>query len=115
MVRTFLEVFPHSTLWAGGHLLVGSVRPATFVRSEFTRQLQHAPTRAALEDIGLGRFDQLLDLYVAGPAELQALTGPGAVLTDDRPVVEYFKSLPDTGAARVDLAMFKSDVMRHVR
>lgn len=115
MVRTFLEVFPNSTLWAGGHLLVGSVRPPTFVRSEFARQLQYQPTRAALEDVGLGRFEQLLERYVAGPAELKALTGPGAVLTDDRPVVEYFKSLPDTGAARVDPAAFKGDVMRHVR
>jgi hypothetical protein len=33
-------------------------------------------------------------MYAAGPEELAQFVGVGPVLTDDRPVVEYFLSLP---------------------
>ena len=33
-------------------------------------------------------------IYVAGPDEIRAFAGNGPVLTDDKPVIEYFLSLP---------------------
>ena len=33
-------------------------------------------------------------LYVAGPDALRAFAGDGPLLTDDKPVIEYFLSLP---------------------
>lgn len=33
-------------------------------------------------------------LFVAGPDELRQFVGDGPILTDDRPMVEYFLSLP---------------------
>jgi hypothetical protein len=33
-------------------------------------------------------------LYVAGPHALRAFVGDGPILTDDKPVIEYFLSLP---------------------
>jgi spermidine synthase len=115
ILRTFLEVFPETTLWADGHLLVGALGPLSIQRDAFERQLEHPPARQALEEIGLGSFEQLLNLYVTGPRELRAFAGPGPILTDDRPLVEYFKSLPRTGAPDIDLAPLRADVMRHVR
>jgi len=115
ILRTFLEVFPETTLWADGHLLVGALGPLSIQRDAFERQLEHPPARQALEEIDLGSFEQLLNLYVTGPRELRTFAGPGPVLTDDRPLVEYFKSLPRTGAPDVDLAPLRADVMRHVR
>lgn len=115
ILRTFLDVFPDTTLWADGHLLVGSLEPLRIQRDAFARQLEQPPARQALEDIDLGSFQQMLNLYVTGPQELRAFAGSGAILTDDRPLVEYFRSLPGIGARDVTLAPFKGDVMRHVR
>jgi hypothetical protein len=57
----------------------------------------------------------VLALYVAGPEELRAFAGDGALLTDDKPLVEYFRSLPTAGRRMVDLSSLKGDVSRHVR
>jgi spermidine synthase len=115
ILRTFLDVFPNTTLWSDGHLLVGSIKPLAIDRAAFERQLQHQRTREALADIHLDSFDSLLNLYVAGPQELRAFVGEGPVLTDDRPMVEYFRSLPAAGRDEVDLAHVRGDVRRHLR
>jgi hypothetical protein len=54
----------------------------------------------------------LLAMYRAGPDELRAFVGPGPVLTDDRPLVEYFLSL--SRDREIDLSPLKGDVRRHV-
>jgi hypothetical protein len=65
-----------------------------------------------LETIGVRTFDDLLKLYRAGPADLCSNVGDGPILTDDRPMVEYFLSLPrDRG---VNLRGVYGDVQRHV-
>jgi hypothetical protein len=58
------------------------------------------------------KFDALLATYRAGPDDLRAFVGPGPLLTDDRPVVEYFLSLPRD--RDIDLSPLKGDVRRIV-
>ena len=70
--------------------------------------------RAALQAAGFGSFEALLAAYTAGPDELRALVGDGPLLTDDRPLVEYFLSLPPDDRP-LDLAGPLGDVRRHVR
>ena len=71
------------------------------------------PGRAeGLHDLGVETFDRLLALFRAGPDELRAFIGPGPLLSDDRPLVEYFLSLPRD--RDVDLSALKGDVSRHV-
>jgi spermidine synthase len=94
MVRTFLDVFPHATAWAGGTLMVGTSEPLTLDRETFQRKLQHESTRNALALIGVSGFETLLAGYTAGPDELRDFVGPGLILTDDRPLLEYHRSLP---------------------
>jgi spermidine synthase len=94
IVRSFLEAFPETTVWAGGTLLVGSKRPLVVSRSAFERQRQNRATREALDAIGLGSFESLRSWYVAGPNALRDFVGPGEVLSDDRPLLEYHRSLP---------------------
>lgn len=115
ILRAFLEIFPGTTLWAGGQLLVGAVEPLSIRRERFERKMQVAETRQALQEIDLHSFDRLLGLYVAGPGELRTFAGPGHILTDDRPLVEYFRSLPADGRAPVNLSGVSGDVTRHVR
>jgi spermidine synthase len=102
IVRSFQAVFPETTVWASGTLLVGATRPLTVSRSAFERQRRDPVTRAALDAAGLDSFDRLLSWYVAGPAELRRFVGPGEVLSDDLPRLEFHRSLPRE-AGDVDL------------
>jgi spermidine synthase len=112
IARTFLSVFPETTAWAGGSLLVGSLEPLQLRRSDFERKLQTPGGAEGLRDLGTPTFDRLLSLFSAGPDELRAFVGDGPVLTDDRPLVEYFLSLPRD--RDVDTSTLKGDVRRYI-
>jgi spermidine synthase len=112
ITRTFLSVFPHTTAWVGGGLLVGSLEPLELRRGDFERKL-NVPGRAqGLRDLGVDSFARLLSVFTAGPDELRAFVGPGPLLTDDRPLAEYFLSLPRDRDP--DLAALEGDVGRYV-
>ena len=112
ITRTFLSVFPHTTAWADGSLLVGSVEPLALRRQEFERRLASPVHAAALAELGVATFDDLLALFLAGPGELRAFVGQGPLLTDDRPLAEYFLSLPRDRYP--DLSRLAGDVSRYV-
>jgi spermidine synthase len=113
IMRTFLKVFPHTTLWQGGSLMVGADRPLVLEEDAFLRKQSSPETRRALDAMGLTSFDALLSRFNAGPAELKAFVGEGPILTDDRPLTEYFLALPQNDRA-VDLSTVHGDVRRHV-
>jgi spermidine synthase len=94
IMRTFLDVFPHTTLWFDGQLAVGSKRPLRISAAAFAAKRARAETRAALDEVGLDSFETLASWYRAGPDELRRFVGEGPLLTDDRPLVEYYRSLP---------------------
>lgn len=112
IARTFLSVFPGTTVWVDGGLLVGSVEPLRLRRSDFDWKLKQPGSARGLHDLNVESFDALLAAFTAGPEELAAFVGPGDVLTDDRPLVEYFLSLPR--GHDIDLAPLKGDVRRFV-
>ena len=112
ITRTFLSVFPETTLWSDGSLMIGSRTRLNLRRSDFERKLQVPEQRAVLELLGLTTFEALLGQFIAGPDELRAYVGPGPVLTDDRPLVEYFLGLPRDKAA--DLSGVRGDVRKFV-
>lgn len=72
IARTFVRAFPDATLWSD-RILIGG--------------LGERASRAPADP-------RLRALFTAGPAELRAFVGEGDILTDDRPRVEYFLSLP---------------------
>ena len=112
IARTFLSVFPETTAWAAGGLLVGSMEPLRLRRSDFDWKLKMPGRAQGLHDLNVESFDRLLAAFTAGPDELRAFVGPGPVLTDDRPLAEYFLSLPRDRDA--DLTTLKGDVRRYV-
>ncbi len=114
IMRTFLDVFPETTLWLGGQLMVGARRPLTLTPALVDAKRARAETRTALDEVGLDSFETLLSWYVAGPDELRRFVGDGPVLTDDRPLVEYHRSLPANDPP-VDLSGVQGDVQRLVR
>lgn len=113
ITRTFLSVFPETTAWMNGTLLIGTVEPLRLRRGDFERHLRIPGRAEGAHDLGANTFEQLLGLYRAGPSALRTFVGAGPLLTDDRPIVEYFLSLPRD--RDVDLApLQKDDVWRRV-
>jgi spermidine synthase len=113
ILRTFLSVFPHATLWEGGRLMVGTKEPLRLERAAFERKLRDPETRRALQGVKLGSFEALLSRYMAGPQEARRFAGAGPLLTDDKPRIEYFLSLPRASSAP-DLSGLRGQVRRHV-
>ena len=91
LMRTFLSVFPHTTLWGDGSLMLGSMQPFELSESAYEAR------RAAFEHFDWD-LPTLRRIYVAGPDAIRAFVGDGPLLTDDKPVIEYFLSLPKNGA-----------------
>ena len=112
IMRTFLSVFPETTLWADGSLMIGGLEPLRLRRKDLEWKLQVPARRQMLAELGVTNFEKLRALYRAGPDELRRYVGSGPVLTDDRPLVEYFLSLPRD--RQVDLSSLTGDVDRYV-
>jgi spermidine synthase len=110
IMRTFLDVFPNATLWNGGSLLVGSVRPFHLDLSTIDRRRENPVTRTALDEIDLTSHDTLRSWYTGGPAEMRRFLGPGPVLTDDRPLLEYFRSVEGATEEPLDVGLLRGDV-----
>lgn len=72
IARTFVRAFPDATLWSDRILIGGLGERASRTPAD----------------------PRLRALFTAGPAELRAFVGEGDILTDDKPRVEYFLSLP---------------------
>jgi spermidine synthase len=109
IMRTFLDVFPHATLWLGGELMIGSLTPLTLDADAFDAKLRQPASRDVLGHVGLDSFETLQAWYAAGPREMRAFVGEGPVLTDDRPLVEYHRSIRG-GSEPVDLSRLKGSV-----
>lgn len=103
LMRTFLEVFPYVTLWSGGDLLVGSKSPIKVNRAVLEAKFQLPSAAAALAEVGLTRAEQVLEMYNASKPELIEVAGPGPVITDNFPYIEYFRSLPRDGPPDVSV------------
>lgn len=113
IMRTFLEVFPHATLWLDGNLMVGSLEPLTLHAATLAFKRGSQVTASALDDVGLTSFEVLASWYTAGPARMRAFVGTGPVLTDDRPLVEYHRSLPEDPAP-LDLSPLRGGDVREI-
>ncbi len=113
IMRTFLEVFPHATLWHDANFMVGTLKPLSIDPGGLERLRRHPETREALDAVGLRNFENLRSWYTAGPAEMRAFVGAGPVLTDDRPLVEYHHWLPrPEEQPPLNLSSLKGDVNR---
>jgi len=114
VLRTFLSVFPNATLWNNGRMLIATKVPLALDRTEIEAKLRLPQLHESAHSSGLDSFQTLLSLYNAGPEEIRRYAGEGPILTDDRPMAEYYLSLPE-GSGKPNLEEFTGDVMRHVK
>ncbi|MFN8557790.1 MAG: hypothetical protein U0531_10730 [Dehalococcoidia bacterium] len=109
LMRSFVETFPYVTLWADGSLVVGSNEPQALTRETLARRLADPAARASLASAGLNTPDDVLRLYTGDRDEaLRYLADEPRAVTDDRPYVEFHRSLGHVGAPP-DLRGFSRD------
>jgi spermidine synthase len=92
VIRTFLNVFPHVTLWevwrGVDYLLVGSEEPQSIDSAALAR-LETTDVDRDLSRIHLRRPGDVAAAFMAGTDSLRALAGPGPLHTDDNGLLEY--------------------------
>jgi spermidine synthase len=91
IMRTFMSVFPYTTLWGDGSLMLGSLTPFELSASAYLKRREDQAFRTLFD----WDLDVLRRSYVAGHEELREWVGDGPILTDDRPTIEYFLALPE--------------------
>jgi hypothetical protein len=99
MLRSFVSVFPHVSVWQAGGIVIGSNDPIRLDRRAFEEKLTHPAVEGVFRLVGFQTFDALRAAYVGGRREAVEYAGDGPLLRDDRPVIEYFLSMPRGGPA----------------
>lgn len=94
MLRSFLAAFPNVTLWMGGGIAIGSDHRLSLRETDFALKLAYPQAEQALKEAGMGSFADLKRQYFTDRARVEAYLGDGPMLQDDKPVIEYFLSLP---------------------
>lgn len=92
LVRSFLDVFPHASLWTSEFhemLLVGSMTPMQLDAEKITARFQQDSVRSTLQDVGIGSPAALLATWVTDRAGLDRFAADAPAATDDQPRIEY--------------------------
>ena len=92
LVQSFLDVFPHATLWTTEFhemLLVGSSEPIELDASRIAQRYARLGVSAALREVGVASPAALLATYVTDRAGLKRYALDAPSTTDDRPRIEY--------------------------
>lgn len=94
IVRTFIEVFPHTTLWykytPDFVILIGTPEPLQVDYKNFLARAQIASISEGLAADDLDGLS-LLDSFMMGPETVREYVGPGPIHTDNRPRLEFFR------------------------
>ena len=92
LVRSFLDVFPHVTLWTTElheMLLVGSPEPLDLYVPRINERFNQPDVASALRDVGISSPQALLATWITDRAGLEIYAGGALPVTDDRPRIEY--------------------------
>ncbi len=99
IVRTFFEVFPHTTLWvnvgfevygqAAYLKMVATKAPLVIDYKELDLRLKEPRIHDDLAPFGMAAPEEILDAYLAGPKAVDVWTHGLPVQTDDRPLLPY--------------------------
>jgi len=92
LVRSFLDVYPHASLWTTElheMLLVGSLEPVELDVPRIIERFNQPETATALREVGIASSAALLATWVTNRAGLEAYAGNALPVTDDQPRIEY--------------------------
>src|SRR5262249_38741355 len=92
VLRTFASVFPDMEIWdvgGGDVFLLGSDQPWPTGPEVYRRAFQLGPPRLDLAAVGFLTPDLVLARQVASQRTAFAISGPGPIQSDSRPILEY--------------------------
>jgi spermidine synthase len=92
LVRSFLDVFPHVSLWTTElheMLLIGSLDAVTLDMPRIIARFDSPEVSSALREVGIASPEALLGTWVMDRTGLEAYAGDALPVTDDRPRIEY--------------------------
>jgi spermidine synthase len=92
LVRSFLDVFPHASLWTTDFhemLLVGSRAPLDLDVTRIVQRFAQPDVAMTLREVGIASPAALLATWVTDRAGLERYAGDMPPVTDDRPRIEY--------------------------
>ncbi|SPK72322.1 putative Spermine synthase [Cupriavidus taiwanensis] len=92
LVRSFLDVFPHASLWTTElheMLLVGSMSPLALDLAQVRARFAQPEVAAALQAVGVRSAAALLATWVTDRTGLDWYAADAPAVTDDRPRIEY--------------------------
>ncbi len=106
IVRTFIHVFPETTLWYKWTpdfvILIGTKDPLKIDYNDFIRRSKIQSIRDGLAADDLDG-PSLLDSFMMGPEAVREYVGDGPIHTDDRPRLEFFKTSDLTTSTAVNI------------
>jgi spermidine synthase len=91
LVRSFLDVFPHASLWSTDFhemMLVGSTAPLDLDVARMVQRLGQPEVAESLREVGIGSLASLLATWVTDSEGLKHYAGNALPVTDDRPRIE---------------------------
>jgi predicted membrane-bound spermidine synthase len=92
LVRAFLDVFPHASLWTTEFhemLLVGSQQPMPLDAARIAQRFEQPTVSDALHHVGIDSAAALLGTWVTDRTGLESFAGDTRAVTDDYPRIEY--------------------------
>ncbi len=92
LVRSFLDVFPHASLWTTEFhemLLIGSATPMVLDVPRIRQRFEQPQVSAALAQVGVSSVEALLATWITDRQGLERYAGDAQPVTDDRPRIEY--------------------------
>lgn len=92
LVRSFLDVFPHVTLWTTElheTLLIGSNEVINLDLGIVEERFNSGTVKENLREVGIMSGEDLLSTYISGKEELVAYVGNIKAVTDNFPSIEY--------------------------
>jgi len=104
IVRSFLDVFPHATLWSTElheTLLVGSREPLVLDADRIARRFRDPGVEATLREVGINSPAGLLATWMTDRQGLEQFAKNAEPVTDDRPSIEYSSWVRPGEVARV--------------
>lgn len=100
IVRTFMEVFPNVSFWYHGSLMIGSKQPQELTPERLQKRFDQPGVTENAKRMNLGSAADLLTQYSGDREAFRKNVGNGPVLTDNRPLTEYFRAVPQAAKER---------------
>ena len=117
LLRTFMDAFPHSSLWTGGEgwdiIMIGSEEPIELRPEDLKKRFARKRARPDLERMGLESPQALLSYHILSPDSLDRYLGDVPSITDDWTYVDF--SVPQQSESGYGVFLYRTHMAQDRR